>query len=149
MSTINNLNENTDIADGDLFVVWSTANGVSRKISYSNLLTSFREDVTDPDFTKTNLVPTTGFTHNFADTSADQWLIAKPAGTLATGTVNLPVSTAVVDGQRIRVTSSEIITSLTVNGNGATINGAPTTIAADGYFNLEYDSTSGEWFRVG
>ena len=149
MSTINELNENTDVSGGDLFVIWNTTNGVSRKVSYTNLLAAFKEDITDPTYTKTNSVPVTGFTHNFADTSANQWLIAKPAGTLATGTINLPAVASVIDGQRIRVTSSEIVTSLTVNGNGATINGAPTTIAADGYFNLEYDSTAGEWFRVG
>jgi hypothetical protein len=41
------------------------------------------------------------------------------------------------------------VTTLTIAGNGSTLNGAPTTIAANGFFNLRFDGVFKAWYRVG
>jgi hypothetical protein len=47
------------------------------------------------------------------------------------------------------VTSSQILTALTVGGAGTTVNGAPTTLAANGFFEMAYSATLNAWYRVG
>lgn len=148
MSTINQLSAISALSGGDLFAVWQTSNGDSRKVSVNTLIEYFEDNFSSPDFDKTVNVPVTGFNLSFTDNSQNQWLILRPAGTLATGTVVLPVSTGIIDGQEVKVTSTEAVTALTVNGNGATVNGGPTTLAADGYFTLKYEATTAEWYRV-
>lgn len=94
--------------------------------------------------------PTTGSTVSITDSSDNAHLILTPAGTLATLTVQLPAVASVVDKQEIVVTSTQIITALTVDINGATnIFGAPTTLTAGGFFKLKYDAVLSNWNRVG
>jgi hypothetical protein len=76
-------------------------------------------------------------------------LIVTPAATLATGTILLPASTGTADKQLVTVTTSQEITGLTVDGNGATVVGAPTTLVLGGFFALKFDMTTNTWYRVG
>lgn len=73
------------------------------------------------------LVPLTGFTVTVADKKTGLFL--NPAGTLAAGTITLDASP--VDGQEIVICSSQIVTSLTLNGGGTTVLGAITALAAN------------------
>lgn len=89
--------------------------------------------------------PSTGFSITIANTSAT--LILNPAGTLATGTITMPPGP--VDGEIIRVTSSQTVTALTVSANaGQTINGAPTTITALAGFSYIYNASGTAWYRL-
>lgn len=82
-------------------------------------------------------------------TGGDVWLQLRPTATFAGGNVTLPAPVNSVDGQKVLVTTTQTITALTVSGNGATVNGAPTTLAAGGYFELRFDGIFGDWNRVG
>jgi hypothetical protein len=55
----------------------------------------------------------------------------------------------VLDKQEILVNTTQAITALTINANGATIVGAPTTLAAGGFFRLRFDGVLDTWYRVG
>ena len=88
--------------------------------------------------------PTTGQTVVVA--TGDAWLLLTPAGTLAALTITLPTDRT--DGEIVRVTSSQILTALIVGGAGTTVAGAPTTLAADGFFEMAYCATLNSWFRV-
>lgn len=72
-------------------------------------------------------------------------LLLNPAGTLATLTITLPSSP--VDGQTLSIGTSQILTSLTVNGG--TIVGTLTTLALGGYAYFVYGATAAKWFRCG
>jgi hypothetical protein len=92
--------------------------------------------------------PTTGFTITIGNQVA--YLILKPAGTLATGTITMPSTP--VDGQEVGISSSQIITALTVQGNtGQTIDGTFTaaTLAANGFARWKYVLADTTWYRVG
>lgn len=90
-------------------------------------------------------VPTTGFSITIADNTSA--LILNPAGTLATGTVTMPATP--IDGQIVRVSSSQIVTGLTVSANsGQTISNAPTTLAAGAGFGYIYNVSGTNWFRL-
>jgi hypothetical protein len=58
-------------------------------------------------------------------------MLLQPAGTLATGTITLPLNTGVPDGTTVLITTTQEITSLTIALNGATaLYGGVTTLSA-------------------
>jgi hypothetical protein len=60
----------------------------------------------------------------------------------------LPASTTAADKQTINVNCTQSVTTLTINGNGATVTGAPTTLAANAFFTLRFDAVTSTWYRV-
>jgi hypothetical protein len=54
-----------------------------------------------------------------------------------------------VANQEILVNTTQTITSLTVNLNGAVGGGVPTTLAANGFFTLRFEPVIQKWYRVG
>jgi hypothetical protein len=71
-----------------------------------------------------------------------------PAGTLATGTITTPA--APVDGQTLRIFSTQIVTAFTLTANtGQTINGtAVTALAANVAVTYMYSAATAAWFRI-
>ncbi len=90
-------------------------------------------------------VLTTGFSYTFP--TGTTTLIAAPAGTLATGTITMPVSPA--DGMVITITTTQEITALTINGNtGQSIGGTQTTLmAANSSISFVYRQSNTTWYR--
>jgi hypothetical protein len=84
---------------------------------------------------------------NIAVTIADSWLILTPTGAFAAGTITLPLNPG--NGQLFQCNCTQTITTLTVAGNGKTVTGAPTTLAANAFFALQFDTVLNAWFRVG
>jgi hypothetical protein len=71
-------------------------------------------------------------------------LIIDPSGTLATLTVSLPP--APVDGDRIQICSTQVITALTVDGG--TIVGAPASLGVGGNVTFFYNNDSVKWITI-
>ena len=148
MPTISQLSAVTSLAAGDNIVVQSAANNDARKASLSVLLAFIEANFASPDFDVTISSPIAGFNQQLATSTSSIWLILTPAGTLATGTVTLPPVADLFDGQEVLVTSSQVITALTVAGNGATVSGAPSALAANGFFRLRYNTLLTTWYCV-
>lgn len=72
-------------------------------------------------------------------------LLLNPTGTLSTLTVTLPSNPR--DGQSLVIATSQIITTLTINGG--TIVGTLTTLALGGNAYFVYGATAAKWFRCG
>ena len=89
--------------------------------------------------------PSTGFTITVGNTVGR--LLLNPSGTLATGTVTLPATPA-NDGQIVRISSTQIVTSLTISPNsGQTIAGtAPTTIGANATIAYIWNASGSKWY---
>lgn len=77
------------------------------------------------------------------------YLLLNPSTGIDNGTLVLPDSSEVMDQQQILFSCSQQITNLTINGNGASVVGAPNAISATAFFKLQYDKLSGTWYRVG
>ena len=77
------------------------------------------------------------------------WILLTPVAAYAAGTITLPAKADCRDGQEVLVSCTQAVTSLTVSGNGATVNGGPTTMAANGNARLRFDGVFQAWFRVG
>jgi len=151
MPTINQLSAADQVSGSDLLALYSQANGDARKISLTNFLAWLdSQQITTQDNKVTQYAaPLTGSTTQITDSQNSIWLILTPAGALAAATLKMPLSSNVLDKQELLVNSTQAVTTLTIDANGATVIGAPTTLAANAFFRLRYDAVMQTWYRVG
>lgn len=153
---IKKLNSTDTVVGGDNLPIASTSEGDDRRISFTTLLAWVQANLTFPtagkqESTKQYSGPSaTGFNIQITDTSDNTWLILTPTAGYATGTITLPAVANVVDKQEVLVNCTQQVTTLTVDGNGATaVTGEPSSLGADDFFKLKYDSFTSSWYRVG
>lgn len=139
------------VSAGDQLAVYTPNNGDARRLPISQLLQYFQQTFASPTLATNIYTPGTGF--NVAvptPVAAQQWILIQPAGTLATGTVTLPLNTQTPDGTEVLITSTQIITAFTLGLNGATAAfGAPTALAVAGYFRMRFVLATNSWYRIG
>jgi hypothetical protein len=76
-------------------------------------------------------------------------MLNQPAGTLAAGTITLPLNTGTPDGTEVLITTTQQITAFTLAGNGAAaVYGAPSTLAAEDFFRVRYVLSTNSWYRI-
>lgn len=150
MPTINQLSGLSQLSGGDLLPVYVPNNGDARKVSVSQLLAYFQATFAAPTVATNLYTPSTGFNITVpTPVSEQQWMIIQPAGTLAAGTITLPLNTGVPDGTQVLVTTTQIITSFTLALNGAAnAYGAPTTLAANAFFTMRFNQSTNSWYRI-
>jgi hypothetical protein len=151
MPTINQLTAVDQVVSSDQVPIYSSENGDARKASMATLLAFFSGQITanDDKITQYAAPSATAFNVQLNNDVNSIWLVLTPTGTLAAGTLTLPAVANCVDRQEILVNSTQTVTALTIAGNGATVTGAPTTIAANGFFRLRFDDVTNTWYRVG
>jgi len=150
MPTINQLSGLSQVSSGDLLPVYVPNNGDARKVSVSQLLEYFQTTFAAPTVATNLYTPGTGFNVTVpTPISEQQWMILQPAGTLATGTITLPLNTGVPDGTEVLITTTQIITAFTLALNGASAAfGAPTTLAANDFFRVRFYQSTNSWYRI-
>ena len=148
MPTINQLSAVDTVTASDLIPIWSSTDGDARKASANTLKTYLTGGVSVNDglITQTASPAATGF--NVSVPTAGTWLILTPVAAYAAGTITLPFFDDVQGGQIVMVNCSQAVTALTVNGNGATVIGAPTTLTANSFFTMRYRADTTAWYRV-
>lgn len=151
MPTINQLSSVDAVVSSDQIPVYSSENGDARKASLSVIAKYLATQVTSVDdmITQYFAPSATGFTSTITDGPNSIWLVLTPTAGFAAGTIKLPTVTNCVDRQELLVNTNQVVTTLTINGNGATVTGAPTTLAAGAYFKLRFDGVTDTWYRVG
>lgn len=151
MPTINQLSSVDAVVSSDQIPIYSSENGDARKASLATLAKYLATQVTSVDDMVTQyFAPSaTGFTVTITDGPNSIWLVLTPTAGFAAGTIKLPTMTNCVDRQEILVNTTQAVTALTINGNGSTVTGAPTTLAAGAYFRLRFDGVTDTWYRGG
>lgn len=151
MPTINQLSAADSLSDGDLLPVYSQNNGDARKAALSLFAAYLQGKITSTDDkTAQYAAPSaTAFNIQIQGTGLSIWLVLTPTAGFAAGTLTLPPVAGVKDKQEILVNTTQAVTALTIAGNGATVTGAPTTLAANGFFRLRFDGVTDTWYRVG
>lgn len=151
---IQNLSRASALSGGDLVALFSAAAGLDSAATLSTLA----EWVRAQDTPVVN-----GFATQYAAPSASDFTVAvtppsagasvhvlmTPGAAYAAGAVAMPAASACVQGQEVLVTTSQAVTSFIVAGNGATVSGGPTTLAANAFFRLRFDAVLTAWLRVG
>jgi len=150
MPTINQLPLLSPISSGDQLPVYSPNNGDARRTSIGSLLTFFQQSFASPTLSVNLYVPGSGFNITVpTPVSNDQWMLLQPAGTLATGTITLPLNTGVPDGTSVLITTTQEITSLTIALNGASaIYGGVTSLAAGTATAIRFYQPTNSWYQI-
>jgi len=150
MPTINQLPVLNTISSGDQLPVYSPNNGDARRTSIGSLLTFFQQSFASPTLAVNLFVPGDGFNITVpTPVSNDQWMLLQPAGTLASGTITLPLNTGVPDGTTVLITTTQEITSLTIALNGATaIYGAVTNLSAGSAAVYRFYQPTNSWYNI-
>lgn len=150
MPTINQLPVLSPISSGDQLPVYSPNNGDARRTSIGSLLTFFQQSFASPTLSVNLYVPGSGFNITVpTPVSNDQWMLLQPAGTLATGTITLPLNTGVPDGTTVLITTTQEITSLTLALNGASaIFGGVTSLAAGTATAIRFYQPTNSWYQI-
>jgi hypothetical protein len=151
MPTINQLAGLSQVSGGDLLPIYVPNNGDARKVSVSQLLAYFQTVFAAPTVSTNLYTPGAGFNITVpTPVSEQQWMLLQPAGTLATGTITLPLNTGTPDGTQLLVTTTQIITAFTLALNGAAAAfGAPTTLAVNAFFTMRFYQAANSWYRIG
>ena len=150
MPTINQLPLLSQVSPGDQFPVYTPQNGDARRLPVSALLTYFQQSFSAPTISTNLYVPGTGFNITLpTPVSEQQWALIQPAGTLASGTITLPLNTTTPDGTEVLITTTQQITAFTMAANGATaVYGDPSTLAAEDFFRMRYYQPTNSWYRI-
>ena len=150
MPQINQLPLLSTVSAGDQIPVYSPNNGDARRLPVSGLLTYFQQTFASPTMAVNLYVPGTGFNITVPTPVAEQqWMLLQPAGTLASGTITLPLNTGVPDGTEVLITTTQDITSLTLALNGATaIYGGVTSLAAGTATELRFYQATNSWYQI-
>ena len=148
MTDLSKITRQDSFSSSDNVLVYSSSANDGRLIPYADFVEALAS-TTNSNITQYSSPSSTGFSVAINDSYQNVWLILQPTGTLAAGTLVLPSSANVIDNQEIIVNSTNQVTTLTISGNGSTDTGAPSTISANGYFKLKYNSTVTTWYRVG
>jgi hypothetical protein len=150
MPTINQLPVLSTISSGDQLPVYSPNNGDARRTSIGSLLTFFQQSFASPTLAVNLYVPGSGFNITVpTPVSNDQWMLLQPAGTLATGTITLPLNTGVPDGTTVLITSTQEITSLTIALNGASaLFGGVTFLSAGSAASIRFYQPTNSWYQI-
>jgi hypothetical protein len=103
------------------------------------------------DFISAYDTPATGFSISITpfNPGSSVFLLITPLATLAAGTIVMPLVDQCLHGQEVLCHTTQTITSLAFTGNGSGMSGAPTTLAAGGFFRLRFDAVNAAWYRVG
>ena len=138
---------------GDQIPIGSQNLGGDKKTPVSVLLAFMQENLTFSDaigFTTQYSAPSaTGFNVAITDGSDSIHLILTPGAGYATGTITLPLVTNVTDKQEILVNCTQAVTTLIIDGNGATaVTGEPSSLSANDFFTLKYDAVTKTWYRI-
>lgn len=153
MTTINQLCRVNSVSAGDLAAIFSTENGDARAASMSVLLAYFQSQMTaSGTFTTQYSSPNaTGFSVTITPLASggNIFLLLTPLAGYADGEIVLPALANCVDGQEMLVSCTQAVTTLAVDGNGATVNGAPAALTANGFFRLRFDGVNDSWYRIG
>lgn len=155
MPRFNQLTRTDTVSAGDIVAVFVQNDGDPRGAAMSVLLAFMQANLDFPgdgvqQFTTQYASPSaTGFSVSIVNGPDNIHLILTPTAGFAAGTLILPAVANAVDQQEVLVNCTQAVTTLTTNGNGATVTGAPTTLAANAFFRLKYDLNSTVWYRVG
>jgi hypothetical protein len=150
MPTINQLPLLSPISSGDQLPVYSPNNGDARRTSIGSLLTFFQQSFASPTLSVNLFVPGSGFNITVpTPVSQNQWMLLQPAGTLATGTITLPLNTGVPDGTTVLITTTQEITSLTIALNGASaIFGGVSFLGAGTATAIRFYQPTNSWYQI-
>lgn len=149
---ISQLSALNTLVSGDNIAVGSASYGDDRRAALTTLLAYMQSNLTFASIeydTQYAAPSATGQNIQVTDDNSNTHLIITPLAGYAAMTITLPDSTNAADKQDILVNCTQNVTTLTIDGNGASVVGEPASITANDFFRLKYDLPGTTWYRVG
>lgn len=150
---IQNLPSVSTLSAADQLALFSNALGNDARATLATLLTWLQSQLSAAGGSITQYAAPSATAFNIAVAppvnGTSVYLLLTPTAGFAAGTITLPPQASCVDEQELLVSCTQVVTALTVAGNGSTVNGAPTTLAANGFFRLRFDGVFKAWYRAG
>ena len=141
----------SSVTSADLVALFSSSLGNDAAATLATILTWLQAQLTASGgyATQYSAPSATGFSVTIAPptTGGNVYLLLTPVAGYAAGTIVMPASP--VDMQEVIVACTQSVTTLTVSGNSYTINGAPTTLAANAFLRMRFDGVLHTWNRIG
>lgn len=151
MSAIRRLSHSTPSTSSQ-FPFYDPHNGQDRRCSGAELADMIQAELGDLSGYVTQYAApgTSAFTVQVAPPAdgANVFLLLMPAAGFASGTIAMPSVTQARDHQQVLVSSTAAVGALAVNGNGATVIGAPTSLTGGSSFCLQFDAVTQGWYIV-
>jgi hypothetical protein len=150
MPYINQLPLLMQASPGDQIPVYTPNNGDARRLPIGALLEYFQATFASPTMATNLFTPGTGFNITVpTPVSQQQWILFQPAGTLAAGTLTLPLNTQTPDGTEVLITSTQSITAFAIALNGAAaIFGNITTLQAGTAARFRFYQATNSWYNI-
>lgn len=155
MSTINQQYAAMSISPGGQIPFFDQGSQSTRRFTVQQLIDLINANLVTPDphmETQYAAPSSNAFTVSIVQPTAknsDVHLILTPTGAFSAGTIVLPPVAGLVQGQQVRVNTTQGITALTIGLNGAsTLTGAPTTLQQNDTFTLAYNVPGSTWYMV-
>lgn len=150
---INQLSRVSVLSTADLMVLFSQALGADAVATLGTLITFIQSQITDSAETVTQYFApnATGWAVTVSPPTPGEnvYLQITPNAGYSSASITLPAQASCVDGQRVVISTTQAVTTLTVNGNGAVaVNGALAAFVTNGFMTLRYDGPSKSWFRT-
>lgn len=152
MSNIGNLSTLETLSGGDSIAVYAANQGDTRRASLTTLSSYISGQASGyiPVYiTKYSQPTASGFTVTLDANSNNTHLILTPLAAYAAGSIVLPPATSAIDKQVFTLNTTQAVTALTVSSTGASVIGAPSSLAQFGFFTLKYDAQNLTWYRIG
>lgn len=147
------LSRTDSVSIGDLAVIWKQTDCDFFGVPISKLVEFLNTNLTIPSasFTTQYAAPSsTGFDVAINNIGSNVHLILTPTAGFTDGEITLPPVTDCIDKQEVLVNCTQQITTLVIDGNGATaVTGEPGSMGADDFFRLKFDKLTSTWYRVG
>lgn len=153
-NSISNLTSLSTLAAGDQIPVGSASAGMDVRVALSVLAAYIETLISTPTelVTQYYAPAATGWsvTVNPPTDGDSVFLLITPAAAYAAGTIVFPAQAECVDGQVLQVHCTQDVTTLTIDGNGSTVNSPPTTIsgASTHGFAFRFDGVFQAWYRT-
>jgi hypothetical protein len=150
MTQISSLPSIDSISGSDLLLAYSSDNVANSTISIADLINYILTQANQITLNQITqyATPITGATVTIVPINqSNVWLILTPASTLATLTVKLPEVSTCIDKQEVLINNNAYgVTTLTIDANGASSSGLPSTLAASSSILMRFDLVTKTWF---
>lgn len=138
------------VSDGDKIPAWTSNESDWRGVPASALKSYVVDSIDLDDKVTYYTSPASGSTVQYTLLGTKSWwLVVTPTGTVASFSIIFPSYTTLFDKQEFLINTSQALTTVGYGSGGASVIGAPNTLAAGGFFRLRYDATLNTWYRVG
>lgn len=136
-----------EVSGSDLLPLWSQRYGGLVALSLTELqewLSSSDSSGLTTQYAAPSTTPATVIV-----SAGDTWLLMTPTTAIANMTIILPAPALLSDGAEVLITTTQQITSMVFDGNGASgVFGVPSSLGAGDPVRVKYDAQSFTWYRV-